>query len=121
FGRFLDLSKGTPSEDTYRRVFEALDPEAFERSFIGWTGSIAELKPGETVGIDGKTVRNSGRNQRRCAPFTMADPRDHVRAISAFTLGEMRRKETDRAQGPPAAHARACYRQARGVQATARR
>lgn len=65
FGRFLDLSKGTPSEDTYRRVFEALDPEAFERSFIGWTGSIAELKPGETVGIDGKTVRNSGRKGER--------------------------------------------------------
>lgn len=65
FGRFLDLSKGTPSEDTYRRVFEALDPEAFERSFVGWTGSIAELKPGETVGIDGKTVRNSGRKGER--------------------------------------------------------
>src|SRR6266567_5436985 len=60
FGRFLDLRKGTPSQYTYRRVFEALDPEAFERSFVEWTGSLAELKPGETVAIDGKTVRNSG-------------------------------------------------------------
>src|SRR5262245_30998256 len=65
FGRFLDLRKGTPCEDTYRRVFEALDPEAFERCFLKWTAGIAELRPGETVALDGKTIRNSGSNAER--------------------------------------------------------
>lgn len=65
FGRFLDLSGGTPSEDTYRRVFEALDPEAFERSFSGWVASFCRLEAGEVVAVDGKTVRNSGAKGER--------------------------------------------------------
>ena len=65
FARFLDLSKGTPSEDTYRRVFEALDPEVFERSFMSWAAGLAELLPGETVALDGKTIRNSGSKSAR--------------------------------------------------------
>lgn len=65
FARFLDLSKGTPCEITYRRVFEALDPEAFERCFSKWAASVAELSPGEVVPIDGKTIRNSGSKAER--------------------------------------------------------
>ena len=65
FARFLDLSKGTPSEVTYRRVFEALDSEAFERCFMKWVAGLVELKPGETVAIDGKTIRNSGSKAER--------------------------------------------------------
>ena len=65
FGRFLDLSKGTPSEDTYRRVFEALDPKVFERCFSSWVSSVAKILPGEVVAIDGKTIRNSGKGSER--------------------------------------------------------
>jgi predicted transposase YbfD/YdcC len=60
FGRFLDMSQGAPCSDTYRRVFEALKPEAFERCFRLWVGSLADIVPGEVVAIDGKTIRNSG-------------------------------------------------------------
>lgn len=31
FGTFLELRNGIPCADTFRRVFEALDPEAFQR------------------------------------------------------------------------------------------
>lgn len=66
FGRLLDLSNGTPSEDTCCPVFEAVDPEAFERCFTQWVSGIAELFPeGETVAIDGKTIRNSGLKSAR--------------------------------------------------------
>jgi predicted transposase YbfD/YdcC len=65
FGKILDVSEGMPSEDTYRRVFEALNPAAFERSFIAWTRGLAELQPGEVVAVDGKTLRNSGTLERR--------------------------------------------------------
>lgn len=60
FGQFLDMSEGAPSEDTYRRVFEALDPAAFERCFRLWVASIADVIQGEVVALDGKTIRNSG-------------------------------------------------------------
>lgn len=72
FGRFLDLRKGTPSQYTYRRVFEALDPEAFERCFISWVSSIADLLPGEVVAIDGKTIRNSGKAGERAIHLVSA-------------------------------------------------
>jgi len=32
-GRFLDLSNGLPSHDTYERVFARLDPVAFQTCF----------------------------------------------------------------------------------------
>jgi hypothetical protein len=34
FRTFLDLPHGIASEDTFARVFAALDPEAFERCFV---------------------------------------------------------------------------------------
>src|SRR5262245_58571820 len=34
--RFLDLSKGIPSHDTFERVFGRLDPHAFQKCFARW-------------------------------------------------------------------------------------
>ena len=36
FKTFLTMPKGTPSADTFRRVFEALDPKAFQDAFRRW-------------------------------------------------------------------------------------
>jgi predicted transposase YbfD/YdcC len=58
FGTFLDLPEGTPSHDTFDRVFALLDPEAFERCFRRWTAALAGELAG-TVSIDGKTLRRS--------------------------------------------------------------
>src|SRR3954453_5783454 len=59
--RFLALPNGIPSHDTFRRVPMLVDPEAFERSFLGWVRAV--FRPGEDaprqVAIDGKTVRRS--------------------------------------------------------------
>src|SRR5436190_7412272 len=33
---FLELPNGIPSHDTFRRVLMLVDPDAFERSFLGW-------------------------------------------------------------------------------------
>jgi predicted transposase YbfD/YdcC len=57
FESFLDLQNGIPSADTFRRVFERLDPKAFERCFIQFVSALARDLSGEVVAIDGKTLR----------------------------------------------------------------
>jgi predicted transposase YbfD/YdcC len=60
-GGFLELPNGIPSHDTFRRVLMLVDPDAFERCFLGWVRAV--FRPGEggprQVAIDGKTVRRS--------------------------------------------------------------
>ena len=58
-GSFLRLPSGIPAVDTFRRVFAALDVEAFNRSFMAWTQSLTETVKGKLVAIDGKTLRGS--------------------------------------------------------------
>jgi predicted transposase YbfD/YdcC len=63
---FLQLPGGIPSHDTFNRVFAALDPAEFERSFADWVASIARLTAGEVIAIDGKTLcgtRQTGKKQ----------------------------------------------------------
>lgn len=54
---FLDLPHGVPSADTFRRVFERLDPKAFQRCFSEFVSALARDVSGEVVAIDGKTLR----------------------------------------------------------------
>ena len=46
FGTFLDLPNGIPSHDTFRRVFNMLDPEAFEKCFMAWVDNLAHASQG---------------------------------------------------------------------------
>lgn len=54
---FLDLPNGIPSADTFRRIFERLDPKAFQRCFVEFVSALAHDLSGEIVAIDGKTLR----------------------------------------------------------------
>jgi len=53
---FLSLPNGIPSHDTFNRVFSALDPQEFEKSFIHWTQAIAKEFENEVIAIDGKNL-----------------------------------------------------------------
>jgi predicted transposase YbfD/YdcC len=57
-GRFLDLTNGVPSHDTFGRVFARLDPTQFEACFRDWVAGVVSRLPG-LVAIDGKTLRGS--------------------------------------------------------------
>lgn len=59
FERYLDLSRGIPSHDTFGRVFRLLNPEAFASCFSAWMKALVTLSDGEVVAIDGKTIRRS--------------------------------------------------------------
>lgn len=56
-GSFLDLPHGIPSADTFRRIFERIDPKAFQRCFVDFVSALARDVDGEVVAIDGKTLR----------------------------------------------------------------
>jgi hypothetical protein len=58
-GTFLELPNGIPSADTFKRVFEMLDPDEFQTCFISWVQAISQRVVGETVAIDGKRLRRS--------------------------------------------------------------
>jgi predicted transposase YbfD/YdcC len=56
---FLQLPFGIPSPDTFRRVFERINPKEFEQCFRQWVQSLVEKLGVEVVAIDGKTHRGS--------------------------------------------------------------
>jgi predicted transposase YbfD/YdcC len=58
--RFFALPNGIPSHDTFERVFDRLDPKAFQACFRAWIGALAVHLEMPHVAIDGKTLRHSG-------------------------------------------------------------
>ncbi len=56
--QFLRLRHGTPSHDTFSRVFRLLDPKAFETCFTRFMQRFAENLQ-DVVAVDGKTLRRS--------------------------------------------------------------
>jgi predicted transposase YbfD/YdcC len=62
FRRFLELPHGIPSHDTFRRVFQAVCPQALQRCLIAWLKDLRQVAApaqGEVVPIDGKTLRRT--------------------------------------------------------------
>jgi predicted transposase YbfD/YdcC len=57
--RYIDLSSGIPSEDTFGRVLARLDPAAFEKCLSRWIMEVMTLAENQVVAIDGKTLRGS--------------------------------------------------------------
>ncbi|MGB5768603.1 MAG: ISAs1 family transposase [Crocosphaera sp.] len=65
---FLELPNGIPSDDTFRRVFERIEPESLEKCLEQWIQTIMGSLKGEIIPIDGKTLRGSyDRNQGQSA------------------------------------------------------
>ncbi len=59
FKQFLDLSNGTPSADTFSRVFSVLDPAQLETCYRTWLQQVVDLNAITHIAIDGKTIRRS--------------------------------------------------------------
>jgi predicted transposase YbfD/YdcC len=58
--KFFQLPNGTPSHDTFERVFARLNPRAFARCFAEWTSALQKSLGVKHIAIDGKTMRASG-------------------------------------------------------------
>ena len=64
--KYLELKNGIPSHDTFRRVMGMIKPEALEECYQQWVNELLgsarlEEKKGDTLSIDGKTIRGSGK------------------------------------------------------------
>lgn len=59
FATFLELPGGTPSHDTFGRVFALINPKEFQSSFASWMQSVVATTKGQVIAIDGKTNRRT--------------------------------------------------------------
>lgn len=59
FEQFLELPHGVPSHDTFGRVFARLDTKEFQQCLGRWVEHLQLQLAGDTVAIDGKTLRGS--------------------------------------------------------------
>src|SRR5215218_5256526 len=88
---FLELPNGIPSHDTFRRVFMLIDPDAFERGFAAWVGSLVDGFEREVVAIDGKTLRRSFDRSREQSPLHLVSA---WASEQGLVLGQRRVHET---------------------------
>ena len=63
--KFLRLPNGAPSHDTFERVFDQLDPAAFQACFRDWMQALHEALGLSQIAIDSKTLRSSGTGGRQ--------------------------------------------------------
>ncbi len=57
--KFLKLKNGIPCHDTFNRFFANICPVQFEKCLSEWVCSMACLKLGEVISLDGKTIRGA--------------------------------------------------------------
>ena len=78
FRQLLDLPHGTPSHNTFSRVFNLLDPESFEACFrrfmAGFAAALAEPEStakaaSKVIALDGKSLRGAVDSASRSTPL----------------------------------------------------
>jgi len=74
---YYPFENGTPSKNTFSRVFAALDPTAFKECFVEWVKSLQVLLS-DVIAIDGKTLCNS---------FDSSAGAKAIHMVSAFATG----------------------------------
>jgi predicted transposase YbfD/YdcC len=77
--KFLKLPHGTPSNDTFRRVFSSINPKKFNTCFIAFIqethGDLAQ----QLIAIDGKAIRHS---------FDNSTGTKHLHMLSAWACDD---------------------------------
>ena len=76
--KFFPLEDGIPSHDTFGRVFARLDTLEFYEALQSFTNALAESLRGETIAVDGKTLRGS---------FDNATSKSALHSVSAWACG----------------------------------
>ena len=78
----LELPNGIPDSDTFRRVFERLNPQELSKSLVNWLD--VEREKRAVIAIDGKTIRGSKNETHKAYHVVSA-----FVAENQITLGEI--------------------------------
>jgi predicted transposase YbfD/YdcC len=70
--KFLRLPNGIPSHDTLERVFNLINPQAFQAGFRDWMLALHEMVGLKQIAIDGKTLCGSAGRGRRALHLVSA-------------------------------------------------
>jgi hypothetical protein len=81
---FLLLRWGIPCEDTFRRVFRAIDPTKFATCFSSLTAELAGNMLDQLVAIDGKTMLRSPRRGTMRRTFARERGQKALHMITAW-------------------------------------
>lgn len=57
--KWLPFEQGVASHDTFSRLFGLLDPKVFEACFVRWMQRLSPALAGQSIAIDGKSLRGS--------------------------------------------------------------
>jgi predicted transposase YbfD/YdcC len=60
--KHFDFPNGVPSHDTYQRLWDALSPTQFKACFSEFIQSLEKVAS-DIISLDGKTIRNSGKEK----------------------------------------------------------
>lgn len=90
FKEFLELPNGIPSHDTFGRLFARIDPNGFHEFFSRWVQELSVSLKGQTVAIDGKTLRGSqDKNNGKAAIHMVSAFASDIRLV----LGQLKTHE----------------------------
>jgi predicted transposase YbfD/YdcC len=89
FETVLEVPHGAPSADTFRRVFEAIDPRELEGALRQWIASVSGSFAGEVIAIDGKSLKAAIEKAGSTTPLHLL----HVWATDQHLLLAQRRVE----------------------------
>lgn len=78
FRKFLPFEHGVPSHDTFTEVFARLDTVEFYAALDSWARDLSRSLKGETVAMDGKTLRGSHDREAGKSP---------LHSVSAWACG----------------------------------
>ena len=78
FRKFFPFENGVPSHDTFSEVFARLDTLEFYAALESWAREMAVSLRGETVALDGKTLRGS---------FDKGTGKSALHSVSAWACG----------------------------------
>lgn len=65
--QYLELAKGLPSADTFKRVFRNMDTKSFEKCLIKWSKEILSELEDYQINLDGKVLRATGKRGKKTA------------------------------------------------------
>ena len=83
---FLELPNGIPDSDTFRRVFEKLNPGELSKCLFSWLDEKREL--GSVINIDGKTIRGSGNAEHKAYHVVSAWVAENQITLGQITVDE---------------------------------